>query len=173
VQRFAFWTDVLSGSAGHTYGANGLWQFNTRAQPYGASPWGGTWGNIPWDEAARLPGSGQLGMAARFLQRFEWWRFEPHQDWVSPAGSPEHIDLPFAAGIPGQVRLVYIYGPTFTPNSLTVQKLEPGSAYTAFWWDPRSGVEHALGTAQPDAAGAWTIPMQPELTDWVLVLERA
>lgn len=173
VQRFAFWTDVLSGGAGHTYGANGLWQFNTRAQPYGASPWGGTWGNIPWDDAARLPGSGQLGMAARFMQRFEWWRFEPHQDWVSPAGSPERIHLPFAAGIPGQVRIIYIYGPTFTPNSLTVQKLEPGSAYHAFWWDPRTGAEHPLGIVQPDDSGAWTIPMQPELTDWVLVLQHA
>ena len=70
VQRFGFWIDVLSGGAGHTYGANGLWQFNTRDQPYGASPWGGTWGNLPWDECARLPGSAQLGMAARFMQRF-------------------------------------------------------------------------------------------------------
>ena len=172
VQRFAFWTDVLSGGAGHTYGANGLWQMNTREQPYGASPWGGTWGNIPWDEAARLPGSGQLGMAARFMQRYEWWRFEPHQEWVSPAGTPERYDLPFAAGIPGQVRMIYIYGPTWTPGSLSVQKLEPGSAYKAFWWDPRTGAEHPLGAVQPDAAGAWTIPMQPELTDWVLVLER-
>jgi len=172
VQRFAFWTAVLSGAAGHTYGANGLWQVNTREQPYGASPWGGTWGDIPWDEAARLPGSGQLGLAARFIQRFDWWRFEPHQDWVSPAGSPEHYELPFAAGIPGEVRLIYIYGPTFTANSLTVQKLEPGLAYTAYWWNPRTGAERPLGQVAGDANGVWTIPMQPELTDWLLVLKH-
>ena len=29
---------VLSGAAGHTYGASGIWQVNTRAQPYGPSP---------------------------------------------------------------------------------------------------------------------------------------
>ena len=54
-----------------------------------------------------------------------------------------------------------------------------GRAYNAFWWDPRTGAEHPLGRVQPDApggagtGGAWTIPMQPELTDWVLALVRA
>ena len=70
------------------------------------------------------------------------------------------------------MRLIYIYGPTFTPNSLTVQKLEPGLAYTAYWWNPRTGVERPLGLVAGDAVGAWTIPMQPELTDWVLVLKH-
>ena len=129
VQRFGFWTGLLCGAAGHTYGANGLWQFNTRAEPFGASPWGGNWGNLPWDEAAALPGSAQLGLAARFLQRFEWWRFEPHQEWVSPAGSPEHIQWPFAAGIPGQVRVIYLYGPNFPGYQPSVQQLEPDVAY--------------------------------------------
>ena len=46
VQRFAFWTALLSGAAGHTYGANGLWQMNTKDEKYGASPHGGTWGNL-------------------------------------------------------------------------------------------------------------------------------
>jgi hypothetical protein len=172
VQRFAFWSAVLSGAAGHTYGANGLWQMNTREQPFGASPWGGNWGNMPWEEAARLPGAAQLGLARRLLERYEWWCFEPHQEWVSPAGSPTQIKWPFAAGIPGQVRVIYMYWPNFTDYSPTVQKIEPRVAYTAFYWDPRTGAEHPLGAVQADAAGAWTIPMQPELTDWVLVLER-
>jgi hypothetical protein len=45
-------------------------------------------------------------------------------------------------------------------------------AYRAFYWDPRTGQEHPLGSAQADAASGWPIPMQPELTDWVLVLEK-
>jgi len=172
VQRFGFWTAMLSGAAGHTYGANGLWQMNTRAEPFGASPWGGTWGNLPWDAAAALPGSAQMGLARRFLERFEWWRFEPHQEWVSPAGSPEHIQWPFAAGIPGQVRVIYLYGPNFPGYQPSVQNLERGVAYRATYWDPRTGAEYALGVISPDAAGAWPIPMQPELSDWVLVLEH-
>src|SRR5438128_4943039 len=36
--RFMFWACVLSGAAGHSYGANGIWQVNRPGQPYGPSP---------------------------------------------------------------------------------------------------------------------------------------
>ncbi|HEY5912737.1 MAG TPA: DUF4038 domain-containing protein [Verrucomicrobiae bacterium] len=37
----AFWAHVIcSGCAGHTYGANGIWQVNRRDRPYEASPGG-------------------------------------------------------------------------------------------------------------------------------------
>ena len=32
VQRFMFWSAILSGNGGHTYGANGIWQVNTPQQ---------------------------------------------------------------------------------------------------------------------------------------------
>ena len=44
IQRFMVWSCLLSGTAGHTYGANGIWQINRREQPYGKSPHGGNWG---------------------------------------------------------------------------------------------------------------------------------
>ena len=56
VQRLAFWSAMLSGAAGHTYGANGIWQMNTRHEPFGPSPHGGSWGDTPWEDAYRLPG---------------------------------------------------------------------------------------------------------------------
>ena len=67
IQRFMFWTCVLNGAAGHTYGVGGLWQLNTRQQPFGPSPHGGTYENRPWDEASQLPGSGQLGLGKSLL----------------------------------------------------------------------------------------------------------
>ena len=78
VQRFMFWTSILSGAAGHTYGANGIWQVNTREQPFGPSPHGRSWGDTPWEEAYQLPGSKQLGLAKNLLMRYPWWRLEPH-----------------------------------------------------------------------------------------------
>jgi hypothetical protein len=171
VQRMAFWTSVLSGAAGHTYGANGLWQMNTPEEPYGASPWGGTWGNLPWHEAAQLPGSRHLSLAKRMLERYEWWRFEPHQEWVNPPGTPEHYERPFAAGIPGRLRVIYMYGPNFAAT-WKVEHIEPGAAYTAYYWDPRTGASHPIGPVLPDAGGSWVIPREPELSDWVLVMEN-
>ena len=76
IQRFIFWTAMLSGAMGHTYGANGIWQVNGRETPYGLSPHGSSWGNRPWDEAAALPGSGQLGLAKRLLERYPWQQFQ-------------------------------------------------------------------------------------------------
>ncbi|MFO0887850.1 MAG: DUF4038 domain-containing protein [Isosphaeraceae bacterium] len=88
IPRLMFWTNMLAGAAGHTYGANGIWQLNRREQPYGKSPHGGNYGTIPWDEAMNLPGSGQLGIAKKFLEQFPWQRLEPHQElatWAKAA----------------------------------------------------------------------------------------
>lgn len=175
VQRLTFWASFLSGACGHTYGANGLWQLNTQKQPYGASPWGGTWDGPAWDAASKLAGSTHLSLAKRLLERFEWQRFEPHQEWVNPAGSPEKVDYPFAAGIPGKVRLIYFYWPTYEKPKLQYQvcNLEPGVTYRAYFWDPRTAQEYDLGLVNAETApdGVWSIPIQPALKDWVLVLE--
>ena len=173
VQRLAFWASMLSGAAGHTYGGNGIWQVNTRQKPFGASPWGGNWGSIPWEEVYRLPGSTQLGLAKGLLQRYAWWRFEPHQEWVKPAGGPQNLNAPFAAGIPGEVRVIYFYSPTYQKpaEQNQVLNIEPGIRYKAFFWRPRDGEEYDLGIIKPDASGTWEIPIQPTLEDWVVVIE--
>jgi hypothetical protein len=164
---------MLSGAAGHTYGGNGIWQVNTRQKPFGASPWGGTWGSIPWEEVYRLPGSTQLGLAKGLLQRYAWWRFEPHQEWVKPAGGPQNLNAAFAAGIPGEVRVIYFYYPTYQKpaEQNQVLNIEPGIRYKAFFWRPRDGEEYDLGIIKPDASGTWEIPIQPTLEDWVVVIE--
>jgi hypothetical protein len=97
LERFMVWSCLLSGTAGHTYGANGIWQVNRREQAFGASPHGGNWGTTPWDEAMALPGSRQTGLARKLLERFEWWRFEPHPEWAAPA-SPESLDRAISWG---------------------------------------------------------------------------
>ena len=81
--RSMFWICLTSGSAGHTYGANGVWQCNRPGQPHGNSPTGGNYGTITWAEAMNLPGSGQVGMGKRFLERFAWDRLAPHPEWVT------------------------------------------------------------------------------------------
>ena len=173
VVRLMFWASLLSGTCGHTYGANGIWQVNTWERPFGRSPHGAIWGNTPWREAMRLPGGTQLGLARRLLECYAWERFEPHQEWVQPAGSPEDVKAPFAAGIPGRVRVIYLYDPTFPWSSepMAVVGLEAGVHYRAFYWDPRTGGEHDLGLVKPDAHGRWPVPLQPTMQDWVLVLE--
>jgi hypothetical protein len=80
--RAMFWICMLNGAAGHTYGANGIWQCNRREAPHGASPHGGNYGNIPWDDAMQLPGSTQVGLGKALLAKFRWQNFEPHPEWA-------------------------------------------------------------------------------------------
>ncbi|OGV70433.1 MAG: hypothetical protein A3K19_12705 [Lentisphaerae bacterium RIFOXYB12_FULL_65_16] len=171
VQRLMFWASVLSGACGHTYGANGIWQVNRREQPYGPSPHGMSWGNTPWDEASQLPGSAQLGLAKALLARFEWWRMEPHPEWIEPHWTPQNPLQPFAAGIPGELRIAYL---PLMWNLPTVKALEPGIAYRAFLWNPVNGDEYPAGECRADANGDWrpALPRFPIYQDWVLVLER-
>ncbi|MBM3279070.1 MAG: DUF4038 domain-containing protein [Candidatus Handelsmanbacteria bacterium] len=171
VQRFLFWSCLLSGAAGHTYGANGLWQVNTAAKPYGLSPHGSSWGIIPWDQAYKLPGSGQLGLGKKLLERFRWWEFAPHPEWVEPHQNAERRVACYAAGIPGQVRLIFIPAETswvaWTGN-LKVKGLE--RPHRACYFDPKTGNEHPLGLT---TAGEWPAPKPPVFQDWVLALEAA
>jgi len=173
IQRMGFWGSVLCGAAGYTYGANGIWQVNTREKPFGPSPHGGTWGNQPWEDAYRLPGSQQLGIAKRLLTRYEWHRFEPHPEWVIPHADEENPFGPHAAGIPGVVRVIYFYWPPlpWAKDPVKVVDIATGVPHTAFYFDPRNGEEHALGTIEPEADGSWIVPIAPTMTDWVLVIE--
>lgn len=169
VQRFMFWSCMLSGAAGHTYGANGIWQVNAPGKPYGLSPHGHSWGGPPWDIAAQLPGSGQLGLGKALLARFSWWRLKPRPELVQPRWTTENYWQPFAAEIPGEAVIAY------TPTAwkpLRFTKLEPGT-YRAFLMNPSDGSEVRISeNAVPDAIGAWAGPEFPILRDWVLVLQR-
>jgi hypothetical protein len=170
VQRLMFWACMLSGAAGFTYGANGVWQVNRRERPYGASPHGMSWGHTPWDEAARLPGAKQLGLARRLLERYPWWEFEPHPEWIEPRWTPGNYLRGYAAGIPGRVRI--FYWPCMWGKPV-VKHLEPGVSYRARLFNPVDGSEVPLGPAAADAAGDWHLPIPrlPIFQDWVMVFE--
>lgn len=84
--RRAFWSCVLNGAAGHTYGGNGIWQCNQPGIPHGASPHGGNYGNTPWQEAMHYSGSAHCALGKQLMTRFDWTKFEPHPEWAEYAG---------------------------------------------------------------------------------------
>ncbi len=87
--RRAFWSCVLNGAMGHTYGGNGIWQCNQPGIPHGASPHGGNYGNTPWIEAMNYTGSAECAHGKTLLTRYDWSKFEPHPEWAAYAGSVE------------------------------------------------------------------------------------
>src|SRR5580658_2129852 len=167
VERFMFWAAILTGAGGHTYGANGIWQVNTREKPYGLSPHGHSWGDTPWEVAYQLPGSGQLGLAKKLLTRYRWWKLESSPDLVEPHWTDQNYWQPFAAHIPGEA--VIAFTPAYSTGSF--RNLKAGS-YRAFFFNPTDGVETEIGTITPDANGTWKIAEVPIFQDWVVVLEN-
>lgn len=167
VQRLCFYHSVLNGTAGHTYGANGIWQMGTKDAPYGPSPHGRCWGNTPWREAFQLPGSRQIGLGGAFMQRFPWWKLERHPEWLDPPGNEQNPYACIATGIPGALRIVYV---PMLWDPPVVRHLERDVSYRAYYFDPCTGVQIGLGEVTPNENGDWSPSLPPEVHDWLLVL---
>jgi len=82
-QRAAFWLSMLNGAAGHSYTALAIWESYAADKPLHRVKWS----FLTWKEAMDLPGSYQVGLGAKLLRQYPWWRFEPHPEWVAPRGT--------------------------------------------------------------------------------------
>lgn len=172
-QVYFFWASILSGAAGHSYGANGIWQVNRPGEPYGASPHGSSWGGLPWNEAAHLPGARCLGHSKKFLESFQWWRLQPQPDWVTPHASPEDALAPLAGGIPGELHLLFLPLPPNRRWNFEIRQLDPAVHRRALAFDPYTG--DTLEFDPPDIQnGAWTISARrlPIVQDWIVAIDK-
>ncbi|MDB6027665.1 MAG: alpha-L-rhamnosidase family protein [Verrucomicrobiales bacterium] len=152
--RAMFWLCMSKGAPGHTYGANGIWQCNRRDQPHGASPHGGNYGTIPWDDSMRLPGSQQIGNGKKFLEQFPWEQCVPQSDTV-------HWDKARAL-VPGN----WIWFAEGDPR--VDAPIESRFFRRSFTWDGKSKVKRAtLRIAADDKATAWLNGKKiGTVTDW-------
>lgn len=163
VQRRIFWQSILSGAAGHTYGAAGIWHAGVEGDH---GNWG-AWNRQPydwttWKEGMNYPGSTQLGLGKKLLETYPWQKFEPHPEWAPGC---------YVAGIPGGTRIIYrprkgIYD----WSGFTVNDLVPGLSYKVFFFDPATGRRFDQGMV-PSTAISWNTPNVPSPQDWVLVME--
>jgi hypothetical protein len=174
--RQMFWLCMTNGAAGHTYGANGIWQVNRKGKPHGPSPHhppgSNGYGIIAWDDAMNLPGSTQVALGKKLFEQFDWQQFVPHQEWAEyaqEAAKPPSY-APFATGS-NLVRIVYV--PQL--HSVRVRELQADVKYHAWVMNPVSGKKLDLGTVMADEQLAWTAgaPSQNDAEDWVLVIESS
>lgn len=170
--RAMFWLCMLNGAAGHTYGANGIWQVNRPGEPHGPSPTPGStgYGAIAWDEAMHLPGGKQIAAGKRWLSRLPWWTFEPHFSWIAWAdGSPTTGDTvaPCGIGVTDGPRVFYM----LLPHAVILRQLEPGRSYRVTYFDPVECEETEGTAATADHQGTVRVEPPPHPHDWVLLVE--
>jgi uncharacterized protein DUF4038/uncharacterized protein DUF5060 len=165
-QRYAFWMCILAGAAGHSYGSHGVWQMGREDEPFLAH-----WGAADWRRAVRYSGSGQLGVAKRWLERLAWWRLEPKPELIRPRWEKRRPAYPLLAAIAGEVWLAY-FPATGAGFDWEISGLDGGARYRWGWLDPRTGDEREIGVSRASGEGAWSAGFRPSLDDWVLVGRR-
>jgi hypothetical protein len=179
IQRFLFWSHMLSGTGGHSYGAHGLWGFNTEEYTGGYS------GRAPhWKEAAALPGATQVGRGKSLLDDLPWSEFESHSEWIDPHQDKRDRCLPYAAGIADRIRLFYIPATALVRNHFALQIIRLRKLGAKEWRarliDPRTGYADPDFRISPEGDGTallrqgyqglWPLP---SWEDWLLILEPA
>lgn len=174
IQRFLFWTSMLGGACGHTYGAQGMWAMSSREEPFEGTT--ASWGAGFWQDVMHYPGSSHVGKGRRFLLRYPWWKLCPRAEPTLP----DDRVASYAAEIPGELVLVYLPVLCVAPELLGMRagmsvapiRLDPSIPFRAFYFDPRTGEESPLGAVRAGNDGSWIPPRCPSMEDWVLAIEN-
>ena len=124
----------------------------------------------------------QYRVAQRFLSEIEWWKLQPHDDWISSA-TPRSADRKVRLGSrtllappettcwllaePGKQYVAYVRG---LKGKVTIE-LGPGAAdiRKARLLDPRTGETKPADIRTLDARCEWS---PPDTADWVLHLSN-
>jgi hypothetical protein len=168
--RHMFWLCMINGAAGHTYGANGIWQLNRKGDPHGASPTAGAptngYGLITWEEAMHLEGGRQVAAGKTWLSNLPWWTFQPHFTWVTWAAEKSDVP-PGAIGCPNGYRVFYM----IEAKPVVLHQLEPGSTYSIKYYDPVDAKETDGGFFSADSKGKTTLLAPKYNHDWVVLIQ--
>ena len=162
-RKAAYWA-LFAGAHGHTYGANGVFQFWDGKQPNRFSA------VQPWRDALQFPGAGQLQYAKNLmLSRPFFTRMPAPMFLKSPALlESEHIQ----ATISEDGSYAFIYSAAGKPFTVDLSELS-GDMVNGFWYDPRNGEASFIGQFPANGLHEFDPPTEGNNQDWVLVLDEA
>lgn len=152
------WAVYMSGGAGYTYGANGIWNWNDGCcDNQGTQP-------PRWYDVIDLKSSFDMQRIVKFFSWTQWWKLMPRDDLVSTG---------YALAQPGKEYVVYLPSPT--ASSWLKQQWEKLFAYCATvtvdlsevsgttnlnaeWFNPKTGETKDVGTTPGGAQQSFTAP---------------
>src|SRR5690606_27680972 len=146
VRQQAYYSLLASPPAGISYGAHGVWSWETKpAEPLNH---GGTGVAKPWNEAMHLPCSSHIRHLVELFTSLDWWTLRPAPELLvaQPGGDDPARFVPAARSESGDVALIYL--PHGGQVQLHLNKLASGRV--AEWFNPRDGSRRP---AQPVESG--------------------
>jgi hypothetical protein len=164
--RFAAWSAILSGAAGHTYGGGHVWLASVPEAPGG----GGTWPYENGFERTTYDYEGAVSMKylASFFNNVKWWNMEPHPELV------KEYPQPFCLAKPGEEYVIYLrYGGV---AKLVMDELAAGRRYKYHWINPATGKVFDIKSIQGNSILQFSAPegypANPDYKDWVLYIYK-
>ena len=161
--RFAAWSAILSGAAGHTYGGGHQWWADIPDPSLPARK--DSWPRPPLTEdTLDLPGAVSMGFLAKFLQALAWWKLEPHPELVLETAQP------LASADLGHEYLVYArYGGQL---KLDLRSSAASDRFRWTWIDLAQSKEVRSGTVEGGAIRTFLAPedypANLQYKDWLL-----
>lgn len=162
--RKAAYNAILSGAAGHTYGANGVFQFWRPGVKNRWTP------EVPWQKALDFPGAEQVGLMKSLMVSHAWRSLEPDPDVVLSGCGKRGTYTPAARSSDRQFACVYI------PEAQTVtidMACINGAGVIASWFDPRTGTVTPIGEFPASGRQTFSTVGADGDPDYVLLLESS
>ena len=163
VRMGAYW-NMLSGAAGHGYGALDLYYlYKDSDGPFPKN------GFQHWRTALAYIGSRQVGFMRRLFEKYSWHKLVPDQSVIvgSQGSGEDHVRSARA----GDGTVVIAYLPSGKPVTIRMDKIS-GNTAKAQWYDPREGTWQRIGAYPNTGDREFTPPSNGDTNDWVLVLEE-
>jgi hypothetical protein len=165
--RFAAWSAILSGAAGHTYGGGHQWWADIPDPTL--APRKDSWPRPPLTvDTLDFPGAVSMGFLAKFLKGIEWWKLEPHPELVLEYAQP------LASAVAGKEYVVYArYGGQL---KLDLRSSAESDRFRFTWIDLVTLKEARSGTVNGGAIRSFhtpeDYPANLQYKDWLLHLVR-
>jgi hypothetical protein len=168
VRRAAYWSLLVSPTAGVTYGGQGIWGWHTKVQAPADHISTGL--GSPWHIAKDLPGALSMKYLHQFFKSIEWWRLVPAQEVLTQQPGTKDASKFITAAKSEHGDLLVVYLPEGGSVTLKTDSLKKGLAPR--WYHPRTGgwldagdIGKSPQTFKTADRNDWVLLIEPKLKD--------
>ncbi|MGC9327054.1 MAG: DUF4038 domain-containing protein [Candidatus Hinthialibacter sp.] len=162
VRRAAYWSLLVSPTAGVSYGGQGIWGWHEKVQTP-ADHHGAGLGS-PWYIAKDLPGALHMKYLRQFFQSIDWWTLSPAPELLAEPPGRKDASQFIAAAKSGDGKLAVIYMPEGGEIKIQTAGLAPTMKAQLF--HPRTGGWIQAGNVQQPVHTVKTM----DRNDWILLM---
>lgn len=161
VRRASYWSLLNAPMAGVSYGAHGVWSWETTSRvPLNHDRTGEA---RPWHQAMALPGSMDMKHMAELLAELSWWKLRPSQHLLEEQPGADDPARFVSVALSEDDHFALAYFPVGGAARLRTGS-PAGGFSSAAWVNPRTGERTP---SKPSESGEYQAPSSE---DWVLLL---